>query len=124
MTLSERQCDFTEAVAKLVLFIRTLGYKAKVQEWNRLVETQKEYVAKGVSKTMDSRHLDNLAADLYIFKDGVRVDDDDYLWLVVGRQWEALGGRWGGRFGREHLEEPARSEKLGWDRWHVEFRKA
>ena len=63
-SLSQRQAAFTHAFARLVLYAESLGLKVKVQEWNRLESTQKEYMAAGKSKTMDSRHLDRLAVDL------------------------------------------------------------
>ena len=41
-----------------------------VVEGLRTIETQKEYVAKGVSKTMNSKHLTGDAIDFYPFYDG------------------------------------------------------
>ena len=119
--LSLRQCDFTHALAFLILKIEDLGYRCKIQELNRTLETQKEYMAKGVSKTMDSRHLDRLAADIVLFKEGVLVEDEKYR--PLGEYWETLGGRWGGRFGLEKESKEVQAAKLGWDAPHFEFRK-
>ena len=119
--LSLRQCAFTHALALLVLEIERQGYQVKVQELNRTVETQKEYVAKGVSKTMDSRHLDKLAADLILFKDGVIVSEQE-SYRPFGQFWEGLAGRWGGRFGLESEPKEVQDAKLGWDPDHFEFR--
>ena len=122
MSLGERQCDFTFMVARLIMQACALGYEIKVQEWNRLLETQKEYVAKGVSKTLKSKHLDNLAVDVYLYKDGkVIMVSEDYR--ALGVYWENLGGRWGGRF---HCKETYPNfnpdTDMGWDPYHFEAR--
>ena len=121
-TLSDRQCDFTNALALTICKAVSLGFKVKVQEWNRLLETQKEYVAKGVSWTMDSRHLDLLAADLILFKDGFPVANKE-SYRPLGVYWESLGGRWGGRFGLENESKEVQDSKMGKDPYHFEFRR-
>lgn len=45
--------------------IELTDHDFSVIEGVRSVETQREYVAKGVSKTMNSRHLTGHAVDLY-----------------------------------------------------------
>lgn len=45
--------------------IELTEYDFSVIEGLRSVETQRQYVAKGVSKTMNSRHLTGHAVDLY-----------------------------------------------------------
>lgn len=119
--LSLRQCAFTHALALLLLEAERQGYAVKIQELNRTVETQKDYVAKGVSKTMDSRHIDKLAADLILFKDGAIVGNQE-AYRSLGEFWESLGGRWGGRFGLEDQAKEIQNLKLGWDCDHFEFR--
>ena len=121
MSLSKRQCEFTAALAKLILKAGELGFDVKVQELNRTVETQKQYVAEGKSKTMNSRHLDKLAADIVLFlKDGGIASAEHYRGL--GEYWESLGGRWGGRFGLENEAKEVQDAKMGWDHPHFEFR--
>jgi hypothetical protein len=117
--LQRRQCEFTAAVAKLITRALDLGYTIKVQEWNRTLETQKEYVLKGVSRTLDSRHLDNLAVDVVLFKDGVILWGPE-AYRGIGEYWETLGGRWGGRFG---VAKEDYATKVGWDSQHMEFSK-
>lgn len=119
--LSLRQCAFTHALALLILEIEKAGYQVKIQELNRTVETQKAYIAQGVSKTMDSRHLDKLAADLVLFKDGELVTNQE-VYRAFGEFWESQGGRWGGRFGLESEPKEVQDAKLGWDCDHMEFR--
>lgn len=121
MTLAEQQCRFTHKLAWLLDQIIRRGYSVRILELNRTLETQKEYVAKGVSKTLDSRHLDKLAADIMIHKDGVPVPNEEYR--QFGILWELAGGRWGGRFGVEKESLEVRATKLGWDCPHFEMRK-
>lgn len=122
-SLSQRQAAFTHAFARLVLKAESLGLKVKVQEWNRDLETQRRYVAEGKSKTMSSRHLDKLAVDLaLILPDGRVLTGGEEFW-PLGKFWESLGGRWGGRFGLEHLPKKDQDRKLGWDSPHFEFRR-
>lgn len=121
--LSLRQCDFTAALARLIVYAGELGLKIKVQELNRTIEAQREYVKTGLSKTMDSRHLDKLAADLAVITpDGV-VHTGGEVFRPLGVFWEAIGGRWGGRFGFEDQPKEVQDAKLGWDSDHFEFRK-
>ena len=119
MTLTERQVRFTFLLGKLLSYAsETLNLDVKITELNRLLETQKDYVARGVSKTMDSCHLLNLAVDLYIIKDGAPTKNmEDYRQLGV--YWECIGGRWGGRFG---VPEAEWDKRLGWDCPHFECR--
>ncbi len=113
MTLTERQCQFTKALGYLIAQASAQGFGIKIVELNRLLETQKLYVLKGVSKTMDSRHLDNLAVDIILYKDGVLVPYGE-AYRPLGVYWESIGGRWGGTFG-------ATPGKIGWDPGHMEF---
>mgnify|MGYP001618696930 FL=1 len=116
LSLGEKQCDFTFMVARLIMQACALGYEIKVQEWNRLLETQKEYVAKGVSKTLNSKHLDNLAVDIYLYKAGkVIMGGEDYR--ALGEYWEGLRpgvSIWGGRWG-------AKEGQIGFDPVHFQY---
>lgn len=114
-SLSERQCQFTHALAYLISQAYAQGFAIKIVELNRLLATQKDYVARGVSKTLDSRHLDNLAVDVVLYRDGVLVPYGE-AYRPLGVYWESIGGRWGGRFG-----EDVAAGKIGWDPGHFEF---
>lgn len=68
--LSQRSLDRLKGVhpdlVKVVKrAIELTEHDFSVIEGVRSVETQREYVAKGVSKTMNSRHLTGHAVDLY-----------------------------------------------------------
>ena len=115
MTLTARQCLHTVRMGKLIMYANiTLGLSVKVVGWNRLLATQKEYVAKGVSKTLNSKHLDNCATDLYIVENGAPVYEAE-RYRTMGLYWKGMGAgaNWGGDFG-------ATTDKLGWDPYHFE----
>ncbi len=118
MTLTQRQCEFTYALSRLISQAHAQGFTIKIVELNRLLETQKAYVAKGVSKTLDSRHIDNLAVDIILYRNDVLVPYGE-AYRPLGVYWESIGGRWGGRFG-----EDAITGKIGWDPGHFELTKA
>lgn|SRR3990167_7909951 len=122
--LGVRQCEFTHALALLIIRAAQEKKFVKIQELNRTIQVQKEYVAKGVSKTLDSRHLDNLAVDMYIYDLSTSSPVADLeQYRSLGEYWESLGGRWGGRFGLESLSKNEQNAKLGWDPYHFEFRR-
>ena len=112
-TLTQRQCRFTHALSFLINQAHAQGFEIKIVELNRLPETQKAYVAKGVSRTLNSRHLDNLAVDIILYKDGVQVNYGRQ-YEPLGIYWEGLGGTWGGRWGETATE-------IGFDPGHYEF---
>ena len=105
MKLSEKQSDFLWMVYELLTYTRKIlgdkdvgdGLYIKVTEWNRTKETQKEYVKKGVSSTMNSKHLVGLAVDFAVMKDGQFLKKSA-LYLLMGIYWEKIGGTWGGRW--------------------------
>mgnify|MGYP001595270524 CR=1 FL=1 len=91
----------------------------KIQELNRELETQKRYLSEGKSKTLDSRHIDKLAVDIVLFRDGV-ADFTPDSYRPFGNYWETIGGRWGGRFG---VDKSQYESVIGWDPVHFEFTK-
>lgn len=70
MSLSDRQKIFTRNIGKLIEFAYANGFELTFGEVYRTLEQQKIYFNSGRSKTMKSRHLDRLAVDFNIFKDG------------------------------------------------------
>ena len=121
MTLRQKQAAFVTMWARLILYAADeLREELFVIEYFRSVETQRAYVARGVSKTMNSKHLQGLAVDLAFLAD---VLDDKILnytpnhYRKLGEFWEGLGGGWGGRFG----DNPATWNIEGWDSGHFEF---
>lgn len=71
----------------------------------RTPEEHAANLAKGVSWTKRSKHLDGLAIDICPWDefrlngpDKLAWDADNTLWLKIGHIGEALGLRWGGRW--------------------------
>ena len=120
MTLRERQSVFAVMLGKLLCFADKQGTPVCILELYRSLETQKAYVARGVSKTLNSKHLEGLAVDLVFLED---LRDDGKMnyspekYLTLGQFWESIGGRWGGRFG----DNPATEKIEGWDSGHFQF---
>jgi len=102
MKLSEKQMQFSIMVSKLLIFATEQNLGITLGHAWRDVDTQKRLFDQGLSKTMNSKHLDKLAIDLNVFKNkrGHLVwttNVEDYR--VLGDYWENhLGGRWGGNF--------------------------
>lgn len=71
MTLSDKQKIFTRNLASFIIFAFEHGFELTFGEVARMIEMQKIYFDSGRSKTMNSRHLDKLAADFAIWYKGV-----------------------------------------------------
>ena len=117
MTLGERQRKLPLMIAALVRFAYAQGYELTYGEVYRTKEQQALYVKQGLSKTMMSAHLERLAVDFNLFKDGEYLTDGA-AYRPLGEEWEKMGGRWGGRFGVKPEEYAA---KVGWDANHFEI---
>lgn len=111
MTLSEKQQTFTENIGKLIAFAIANGYKLTFGEVYRTPEQQQIYFNTGRSKTLNSRHLQRLAVDFNIFKDGVYLFQNAATkkaevqsCLVLGNYWLTLNpdNVWGGDWDRDH----------------------
>ena len=79
-SIRPKQTLFLKNVALLIQYAHTLpGYELTGGELHRTKEQQAIYVAKGLSKTKNSKHLDRLAIDLFVFINGVyRTDKAAY----------------------------------------------
>lgn len=119
MNLSEMQRKFPLLVAEFIRQAYADGYELTFGEAFRTEEQQSLYLRSGKSRTMSSLHLKRLAIDFNLFRDGRYLTDAD-LYRPLGEKWEALGGRWGGRFGLSVADYP---EKTGWDSNHFEFKE-
>ena len=97
-----------------------LGAPVFIMEMYRSLETQKAYVARGASKTLNSKHLDGLAVDLVFLgdlRDDGKINYSPEKYRPLGEFWESIGGRLGGRFG----DNPATEKIEGWDSGHFEY---
>lgn len=96
MTLGEKQEAFLKDLVWLIGQAWNRGYSVRLGEVERTLITQEFYVKTGRSKTMDSRHLNRLAADLILLLNGkicTRAEIEP-----LGKLWEARDpkNRWGG----------------------------
>lgn len=115
MSMTERQKLFTRNIAKLISYAYDNGFELALNEVARPIEMQKLYVQTGRSKTMQSRHLDKLAADFVIWKNGKMMfppnqTNDEYLREIeiarpLGEYWESLHADnvWGGDWNRNGI---------------------
>ena len=121
MTVRRRQSRFAAMLGMLLTKAAILGTPVVILELYRSIETQRAYVSRGASKTMNSKHLQGLAADLAFLED---IEDDGKInfapdkYKDLGEYWESLGGRWGGRFG---VKPEDYDKKFGWDCGHFEL---
>ena len=99
MTLRQKQSLFVRLVAKLIDHAYALGYELTFGEAWRTPEQAARNAAAGTG-IRNSLHVDRLAIDLNLFRDG------DYLATTeahrpLGEWWEQQHplARWGGRFG-------------------------
>jgi hypothetical protein len=99
MTLRQARCQFTRALASLIIHATALGYEVALDEVTEHL-TKKDPTSDHMPNSL---HHIGLAADLNLYKDGVYLDmtiDHEPL----GIWWEKLGDTlelplcWGGRF--------------------------
>ncbi len=92
------QAEFLLQICELIQWATKEGFVITGGELARPVEMQQIYVKTGRSKTLQSSHLDRLAIDLNVFKDGKLCTRDGMR--VIGDRWEAMHpkNRWGGNW--------------------------
>lgn len=109
MTLREKQSVFLKNVAKLILWAFENGYELTGGELLRTEYQQQYYVENGMSKTMNSRHIQKLAIDLHLFIEGTyQIDKEAYKPLA--KYWKSL-----------HPKNVAGYD-WGWDANHFEMK--
>jgi len=99
LTLREKRVLFTGLVARLIDKAFRLGFEAAGNEWLRSAAVAKANAEAGVG-IADSLHIDGLALDLILYKDGEWLKKTE-SYLGLGEWWEQQHElcRWGGRFG-------------------------
>jgi len=88
MTLGQKQELFLLNAAKLIIWANEQGYQVRPGELVRTLEQQRFYVEQGKSKTMNSRHVQKLAIDLYLIEDGKLAPKQAYEPLA--EYWKTL----------------------------------
>lgn len=97
MSMVTEQWAFLQDLAKLIAFAEGQGFILTGGELWRTQEQQEIHLAKGRSKTKDSKHLIRCAVDLNVIKGGaLATHPDDYR--LLGEFWKGLNkkNRWGG----------------------------
>jgi hypothetical protein len=98
--MSMLQQEFAQAAARLIQRAAELGFDVTFGEAWRTPE-QAQYNADRHIGVAHSLHMERLAIDLNLFKDGIYLSDDKTgAYSQLGEWWEAQGidYRWGGRF--------------------------
>lgn len=98
MTLREKQARFAEMLCSLFAFTQFYDLRVFINELYRTLERQRELVAAGKSRALDSKHITGLAADIYILNSDNTVNWRAEDYAPMGEHWKFLGGRWGGDF--------------------------
>lgn len=100
MSLSNKQWEFLQDVAKLINYASEQGYKLTGGELMRTKYQQEEYLRTGMSKTANSNHLRKMAIDLNLFINNEVQWHKCPEWQDLGDYWESLreGNRWGGNY--------------------------
>lgn len=97
-TTRQKQSRFARNIAKLIEYAYSIGYEITFGECWRSPEQAKWNAAQGIGTT-NSLHIERLAIDLNLFKDGRFITDSEGHSLL-GAFWKSLGPdfRWGGDF--------------------------
>lgn len=97
-TLRQKQSRFARSVPLLLQYMTALGYEYTLGEAWR---TQAQAAANAASGAgiSNSLHIDRLAIDINLFKDGIYLADSDSH-RPFGAFWKSLGDdyAWGGDF--------------------------
>lgn len=103
MSLQKKQSVFTFNIHLLIEYAYKQGYELTFGEVFRTLEQQKIYFDSGRSKTMNSRHIQRLAVDFNIFKDGALINDPKII-QPLGNFWITLNtdNVWGGDWNRNN----------------------
>ena len=91
--------EFESRVINILKILTEKGWRPRVAEGLRDLEQQKEKVRKGYSKTLNSKHLKGLAADIIDSRygwGGEASDLDFEFWLDLGEAAKSQGLIWGG----------------------------
>jgi hypothetical protein len=105
MSLFKRQSQFNGYIAKLIIYAQEQGFLTSLREVARPVEMQRLYINTGRSRTMNSLHLQCVAADIYFQINGRMANRTELE--VIARFWESLDplNSWGG-MGKTLKDEP------------------
>ena len=131
--------NFRNKIRAVLDIANARGYRLIVHNALRTAEQQKELVAKGRSKTMNSKHLpgkDGLARAADVVDARYLWGAPRHVWVMIGRLALTQGCEWGGLWGlprkmrlefqrflldRSRPFDPKEWRgKIGWDPAHIE----
>lgn len=100
MSMVPKQALHAQRIAKLIIYADSIGYAVTGGDWYR--DERCPYGSRM------SKHRSRLATDLNLFK----IDQaGNYVYLQstedhrpLGEYWKAMGGTWGGDFGKNNPE--------------------
>lgn len=100
MTLREQQSDFVRLIGKLIEYAYAMGYELTFGEALRTPEQAAIHASSGRGIS-NSLHIDRLAIDFNLFKNGAYLDTSE-AHRPLGIYWVSLDARcrWGGDFTR------------------------
>lgn len=108
--LDDLHPDFRPKAVELLARCLEAGIPLMIVDTLRTQAEHEANLAKGVSWTKHSKHLDGLAIDVCPFEsfqlngpDKLQWKSDDPVWQKIGPIGEALGLRWGGRWTKPDL---------------------
>ncbi len=103
--LDDLSADFRPKAFELLARLTELGIAVMIIDTLRTPAEHQANLAKGVSWTPHSKHLDGDAIDLCPFQtwlidgaDKLQWNAGDPIWVRMGQVGESLGLRWGGRW--------------------------
>ena len=106
--LFEKQAIFSRNLASFIFKMNALGYEVSIREVLRTPEQQAIYVKSGKSKTANSKHLDALAFDCYLSKNG-QILNNKVDYAEAAKVWKSLSP-----YNRAGYD-------WGWDWYHFEY---
>lgn len=109
MLLSTKQAIFAHNIAKLIIWVNSIGDRVTFGEAYRTIE-QAELNARAGKGISNSLHIDRLAVDLNLYVAGVyQTGSESYRHM--GAYWKSLDplNRWGGDF----VDEKGRAKPDG-----------
>lgn len=100
MTLRQKQAHFTSLVPRLIDHAIALGFEPVIGEVQRTASQALANAKAGIG-IANSLHVDKLAVDLLLFRDGKYLTDSAN-YAELGTFWKSLDPmcRWGGDFAR------------------------
>lgn len=103
--LSDLHPSFRPLAVELLARCVEAGIMVLIVDTLRTPAEHADNLARGVSWTTHSKHLDGLAIDICPFsvydlhgQDKLQWDETDPIWIRIGVIGEAIGLRWGGRW--------------------------